>query len=209
MLGYRKSAVALSAVVLPLLIAGCSSWSSAERNGADETTSAGGTSWILVDQGQATPSPSTTPGTASPTPSVTLPPLPTASPSASGSANPTCTPRKHSTPIEGLAVTPSSTSAVVTWYHPGGSNIVDYRVTAISQDLVSGVQPEIGWTRSAPAKCGDVSATVPGLQPNSHYVFSVDAVLRRDDLAREGTYTQTVARSFVVTTTSPSDGGRG
>ncbi|GGM97270.1 hypothetical protein FHR83_000171 [Actinoplanes campanulatus] len=200
MLGYRKSAVALSTVVLPLLIAGCSA-SSGKRAGADETTSGVGTSWILVDQGQATPAPSTTPGTASPTPSATLPPLPTASPSASGSATPGCTPRNHSTPIEGLAVTPSSTSAVVTWYHPGGSNIVDYRVTAISQDLVSGVQPEIGWTRSAPAKCGEVSATVTGLQPKSHYVFSVDAVLRADDLQREGTYTRTVARSYVVTTT--------
>ncbi|GAA0423400.1 hypothetical protein Aca07nite_23300 [Actinoplanes capillaceus] len=200
MLGFRKSAVALSAVVLPLLIAGCSA-SSGKRAGEDETTSGVGTSWILVDQGQATPSPSTTPGTASPTPSATLPPLPTASPSASGSATPSCTPRNHSTPIEGLAVTPSSTSAVVTWYHPGGSNIVDYRVTAISQDLVSGVQPEIGWTRSAPAKCGEVSATVTGLQPKSHYVFSVDAVLRADDLQREGTYTRTVARSYVVTTT--------
>ncbi|MBO3742380.1 fibronectin type III domain-containing protein [Actinoplanes flavus] len=201
MLGYRKSAVALSAVVLPLLIAGCSSSSSGKRNGEDEATSVGGTSWILVDQGQATPAPSTTPGTAAPTPSITLPPLPTVSPSASGSATPVCTPRQNAQPIDGLTVTPGSTSAVVTWYHPGGANIVDYRITAISQDLVSGPQPQIDWVREVPLECGMVSTTVPGLQAKSHYVFSVDAVLRQDDMAREGTYTRTVARSGVVTTT--------
>ena len=87
---------------------------------------------------------------------------------------------------------------MVTWYHPGGGDIVDYRVTAISQDLRSGQQEEIGWTRAAPAKCGDVSATVPGLSAGTPYVFSVDVVKKRTD--RDGTYTETVARSQVVST---------
>ncbi|MEV0898646.1 fibronectin type III domain-containing protein [Actinoplanes sp. NPDC049802] len=197
MLGYRKSAVALSAVMLPLLLGACSS----SPRKVEEETAEAGRNWIMVNEGEATPTPVTTYGKASPTPSTTLPPLPTTSPSASGSPDPSCTPRQRTSPINGLGVTPASTSAVVTWYHPGGPNIVDYRITAISQDLVNGAQAEIGWTRSAPEECGEVSATVPGLQPRSRYVFSVDVVLRREGVGLEGTYTRTVARSGVVTTT--------
>ncbi|MDI6101533.1 fibronectin type III domain-containing protein [Actinoplanes sp. NEAU-A12] len=196
MLGYRKSAVALSAVVLPLLLAGCSSSSGSVR---EETVDAG-RSWIVVDEGAATPSPTTTFGTASPTPETTLPPLPTGS-SPTGMPATTCTPMQRITAINGLAVEPGSTSAVVTWYHPGGDNIVDYRVTAISQDLVVGAQKEIGWTRSAPDKCGDVSATVTGLDPQTPYVFSVDVVMTRSNPSLDGIYTETIARSGVVSTT--------
>ncbi|WP_328460325.1 fibronectin type III domain-containing protein [Actinoplanes sp. NBC_00393] len=194
MLGYRKrSAVALSVIALPLLLAGCAS--AAEK--AEEAAS-GGPEWILVEEGKATPSPTVKYGTASPTPSETLPTLPaTSSPTSRPSAG--CTPVQKIGGINGLGVEPGSTSAVVTWYHPGGGNIVDYRVTAISQDLRSGAQSEVGWTQVAPATCGDVTATVTGLEPGTDYVFSVDAVMSRAGL--DGITTRTVARSQVVSTT--------
>lgn len=196
MLGYRKTVVALSAVALPLLLAGCS----ASSGKAEEETADAGRNWIVVDEGKATPSPTTTFGTAPPTPSTTLPPLPTSS-ATTGTPATTCTPRQRITTIDGLAVDPGSTSAVVTWYHPGGGNIVDYRITAISQDLVVGAQKEIGWTRSAPAACGDVSATVTGLDPRTPYVFSVDVVMTRANPSLDGIHTRTIARSAVVSTT--------
>ena len=196
MLGYRKTAVALSAVVLPLLLAGCSSSS----RSAEEEPAGAGRDWILVDEGRATPSPATTFGTAAPTPAVTLPPLPTG-PVPTATPGTTCTPMQRIKTIDGLAVDPGSTAAVVTWYHPGGGNIVDYRVTAISQDLVVGSQREVGWTRSAPEECGDVSVTVTGLDPKTPYVFSVDVVMTRANMSLDGTYTETIARSGVVSTT--------
>jgi hypothetical protein len=199
-LGYRKSVVALTAVALPLLLVGCSSSSSSTRPGEEETAGAG-RNWIVVEEGNPTPSPTDPVGTASPTPSTTLPPLPSGGPWPSGTPSSTCTPMQRIKRIDGLAVTPASTSAVVTWYHPGGSNIVDYRVTAINQDLVTGAQKEVGWTRSAPDRCGDVSATITGLDPQTPYTFVVDVVLTRDNFSLEGVYTQTIARSGVISTT--------
>ncbi|PWK51254.1 fibronectin type III domain-containing protein [Actinoplanes xinjiangensis] len=199
MLGYRKYAVALTAVALPLLLVGCSS-SSSTRPGEEETAGAG-RDWIVVEEGDPTPSPTDPVGKASPTPSTTLPPLPTGGASPTATPGSTCTPMQRIKTIDGLAVTPASTSAVVTWYHPGGGNIVDYRVTAINQDLVTGAQKEVGWTRSAPAECGDVSATVTGLDPQTPYTFVVDVVLTRDNFSLEGVYTRTIARSGVISTT--------
>jgi hypothetical protein len=198
-LGYRKSAVALSAVVLPLLLTGCSSSSS---SGTDEQkTVDAGRSWIVVDEGKAVPSPATTFGKASPTPETTLPPLPTG-PAPTGTPGSTCTPTQRiKGGVNGLAVQPGSTSAVVTWYHGGGANIVDYRVTAASQVLVKGAQKELGWTRSVPATCGDVSVTVTGLDPRTPYIFTLDMVLTRSNATLDGTYTETIARSRVVSTT--------
>ncbi|MEU8238659.1 fibronectin type III domain-containing protein [Actinoplanes missouriensis] len=197
MLGFRKkSALLLSAVALPLLVAGCSSASPASTP-ADNS----GADWMVVNAGKATPSPQTTYGTASPTPGVTLPTL-AASATPTASASPSCTPAPRGAGvINGLAVTPGRTSAVVTWYHPGGSNIVDYRVTAASQDLKVGAQDEVGWTTVTPAACGDVSATVTGLTAGTPYVFSVDVVMTHTG-TEEGTYTRTIARSDVVSTTT-------
>lgn len=197
MLGYRKSAVALSAVVLPLLLTGCSSSSvSAEEKAVDA-----GRSWIVVDEGKVTPSPTSTFGKASPTPEATLPPLPTG-PTPTARPGSTCTPTQRvKGAVNGLAVQPGSTSAVVTWYHGGGANIVDYRVTAAGQNLVKGAQKELGWTRTAPATCGDVSVTVTGLDPRTPYIFTLDVVMTRSNATLDGTYTETIARSRVVSTT--------
>jgi hypothetical protein len=102
--------------------------------------------------------------------------------------------------INGADVKASSTSAAVTFYNPGGQYLVEYRVTAISQDLVDGTQRDVGWTVITPgATCGYLTATVTGLDPRTRYVFSVDEVTRR--LGKDGTQASTVARSGVVSTT--------
>ncbi|WP_430780068.1 fibronectin type III domain-containing protein [Actinoplanes sp. G11-F43] len=198
-----RSAV-LTLVVAPLLLAGCSSSSSSSSEGGGEAQSTGrpGRNWILFDQGTVSGAPSASYGKASPTPSITLPTLPPASGSPKPTPSPTCTPQQHIKTIDGLGVRPSSTSAVVTWYNPGGSDLVDYRITAASQVLVKGMQPELGWTRSMPAKCGFVSATVTGLTPGTPYIFTVDKVRTRENLGLDGVQTQTIGRSHVVTTTS-------
>ena len=190
----RGSRAALALAVLPVLLAGCGS--AKETPKAEETTGPG---WLVMEQGTRPASPVPRYGKASPTPDLTLPPLPkTSSPTRKPGSS--CAPApRNAGPINGLDVRPSSTSAIVTWYHPGGGNIVDYRVTAISQDLRVGAQREVGWTQAVPARCGPVSATVPGLDPGTPYVFSVDAVMTRTGL--DGTYTRTVARSGVVSTT--------
>lgn len=196
-----KSAV-LTLLAVPLLLAGCSSSSSSSGDGDDSGGSGNpGRNWILFDQGSVSATPSATYGTASPTPSPTLPTLSSSS-SPRPTPSPTCSPMQNIKKIDGMDVVPSSTSAVVTWYNPGGSDIVDYRITAASQILVKGMQPELGWTRSMPAKCGFVSATVTGLQPATPYIFTVDKVRTRANLGLDGNQTETVARSHVVSTTA-------
>ena len=62
-----------------------------------------------------------------------------------------------------------------------------------------GEQRDIGWTVVTPeATCGYMTATVTGLDRDTRYVFSVDAVSRRT--GSDGTYAATVARSGVVKT---------
>ncbi|WP_433826308.1 fibronectin type III domain-containing protein [Actinoplanes sp. CA-015351] len=193
----RKSTLILFAAALPLAIGGCSSADSPSPSATEDRS---GTDWINTDAGKRTPSPTTRYGTASPTPEVTLPTLATNT-SPTAKASPSCTtPPKGAGGINGLDVRPSSTSAIVTWYHPGGGNIVDYRVTAFSQDLIAGEQEPVGWATVTPVTCGDLSATVTGLTPATHYIFVVDKVMTHAS-GVDGTYAKTVARSGVVSTT--------
>jgi hypothetical protein len=196
-LGVRgRSALILSAIALPLLAAGCSSGGSTTT----EPTTNAGPDWIDVNEGERTPSPATRYGTAAPTPELTLPTLAGTSPTPT--ASPTCTPPPRGAGvINGLDVSPGRTSAVVTFYNPGGDGIVDYKLTAATQDLKTGAQDEVGWTTVTPVGCGDLSASVTGLTPNTDYVFSVD-VRRKPTTTVEGLITKTIARSGVVRTTS-------
>ncbi|WP_412750549.1 fibronectin type III domain-containing protein [Krasilnikovia sp. M28-CT-15] len=96
-------------------------------------------------------------------------------------------------------MTAGTTSAVVSWYHPGDVSVVAYRVTAISQDLVEGQQPQLPWTVVTPEPgCHTITATVAGLQPHTRYVFPVNA--DRVSTTLDGTQSLTVARSRVVST---------
>jgi hypothetical protein len=183
-------------ILAPLVLGGCKSSTTAST--AVPTPS--GSPWVVTITGSATPSaapsgftatPSTFPTGFLPLPSGSVTPTPT--PSAS------CEPAA-STGIAGATVVPGSTSANVTFYNPGGQYLVEYRVTAISQDLVGGAQRDVGWTVLTPgATCGFLTATVTGLDAKTHYVFSVDQVTTK--LGKDGTSAETVARSGVVRTT--------
>jgi hypothetical protein len=190
-------------VAVPLLLSGCSMFTapSATKNGGTDLTTpvTGGNEWLVVAPGSATPSPVPSRG-ASPAPTATtsgfLPRAPVARPTPS----PTCardTP--HFNKINALTVVPGTTSAVVSWYNVGGYNIVEFRITAISQDLVRGEQRDVGWVRIKPANpCGYLTATVPNLDRRTGYVFSVDTVVVRR--SGDGTHAATIFRSSVVQT---------
>nr|WP_221377865.1 fibronectin type III domain-containing protein [Actinoplanes polyasparticus] len=184
-------------VFAPLVLAGCGSGDKAST--AED--GAGGKSWVVVNTGSATPSavPSRGTGTRSPLPSGFLPlPTATAKPTVAGTS--TCPPVKGNV-INGADATAGATSGTVTWYDPATSDIVEYRITAISQDAMLGPQRDVGWTVVTPgATCGYRTATVTGLNRDTRYVFSVDMVTSRRVQGNDGTVAATVARSRVVKT---------
>jgi hypothetical protein len=159
-----------------------------------------GEPWVVVSAGSATPSPQPSRGTARPstTPSGFLPiPSTSPTPSPSGSA---CDPTyPMALEINSAAVVTGTTSGTVTWWNPGGNDLVEYRLTAISQSLSVGEQRDVGWTVITPGdSCGYLSATLTGLDRQTPYVFSVDAVTTIR--GRDGTRAATVARSRPIST---------
>jgi hypothetical protein len=182
-------------VLAPLMLGGCGSG----ETPAAAPTSPPGAPWLVLASGNATPSPipSGGTGTRSPYPSGFLPlPPGAAAPAPTGSD--ACPPVKKQV-INGADATAGTTSGTVTWYDPGTADLVEYRVTAISQDAMLGEQRDVGWTVVTPgATCGYLTATVTGLDRGTRYVFSVDAVSKRNN--GDGTYSSTVARSGVVKT---------
>jgi Fibronectin type III domain len=183
-------------LLAPLLMGGCS----AAAGSATAEPAPTGSPWVLVKNGKAVAS-------SAPKGYVATPrTFPTGFlPRSSASPRPAPTPTGGCSPIGGdrmnfASVVPASTSAAVTFYDRGGADLVEYRVTAVPQDLQVGAQREVGWTVLTPgASCGFRTATVVGLDPGTDYVFSVDAVTRHRE--RDGTYGSTVARSAVVRTT--------
>jgi hypothetical protein len=183
-------------VLAPLLLSGCGTDKAATT--AEPTK---GPAWVVVSAGKATGAPAPAKGAAAPR---TFPtgflPLPSATPApvpSSSSCDPTY---PRSLKINGATVETGTTTGTVTWWNRGGSDLVEYRVTAIDQDLEYGEQRDVGWTVVTPAACGYQSATVTGLDPQSAYVFSVDAVTTGTARDRDGTYARTVARSLPVMT---------
>jgi hypothetical protein len=187
---------------VPLLLSGCGvlGLSAPGGSGGSPATSPTAPSWIVVDQGSASPSPTPSAGAGRPTPAATAgflplrPAAPAGTPSVSCSAN-----TFNFSKIDAADVVPATTTAVVTWYNVGGFNLKQFRLTAISQDLVGGKQRDVGFTVVAPTTpCGRMSATVTGLDRKTGYVFSVDAVVYRK--SGDGTRAATVARSHVIYT---------
>jgi hypothetical protein len=123
---------------------------------------------------------------------------PTPAPAVSG--NDCANIKFHRGQIDSATVVAGTTSATVTWYNPGGADLVEYRVTAIAEHQLSvGNQRDIGWTVIKPGSgCGFMSAPVTGLDRRTSYVFSVDAVFTKLD--QDGTWASTVARSIPTTT---------
>ena len=188
----------LAALPLVLLAGGCAK--SAGTPGA--TSPSSGFPWIVVNTGSATPSPAPTAsyGSASPFPSGFLP-LPSATATPTPTVSATCTSGQFQGGIIDYAsVVVGTTSAVVTWNNPGGNGLLRYRVTAIGQDVLPGLQRDVGWTVVTPVAgtCGMLSATVKNLSRKKHYEFSVDAVFTRT--GHDGTRAATIARSEPIST---------
>ncbi|GAA2866158.1 hypothetical protein Acy02nite_38800 [Actinoplanes cyaneus] len=196
MLGIRKATV----VVLPVLAGSLMLAACASSESATATPAPSGTNWLLVDTGSVSPSPTASFSPRAAFAAATLSPTvsPSATPAPGGSACETTAFKGGQ--INGADVTAGSTSAVVKWFNPGGPTLVDYHILAVSQKLVYGPQPETpGWITVTPTGCGWMTATVTGLLPGTPYVFSVDG--RWTSAGVDGTYTRTVARSGVVSTT--------
>lgn len=184
----------------PLLLGGCGSTTGTT---AQATPSAAATPWMAITGGSAAPSPTPSVSYSSPAPFATgFLPISTvsASPTPTPSANDCANIQFHNGAINSAGVVASTTSATVTWYNPGSPDLLEYRVTAISQNLAAGVQRDVGWTVIKPGSgCGMLSAPVTGLDRNTNYVFSVDAVFNHTD-GEDGTYGYTVARSIPTKT---------
>ncbi len=190
--------------LLPALLSGCAavpgSSSGASGSNAEFGSEAGGDSWLVSARGSATPSPRPSGRAVTPSPSPTVGFLPLGTPVPTGTPTDTCSPNTFNfSRIDGLDVTPGTTSAVLSWYNVGGYNLVEFRLYAISQDLEIGSQRDIGYVVVKPrTPCGEMTATIGNLDRRTRYVFSVDAVVLRR--SGDGTHSATVARSGSVRT---------
>jgi hypothetical protein len=191
-------------LVAPVLLSGCGALGLSASGGSSGAAAAGapsaGPGWVVVSRGSATPSARPSYPAASPTPVASgFLPLGAATPTRTPVA--TCSPNLYDFSKIGPAdVVPGRTSALVRWYNVGGYNVVQFRITATSQDPVGGRQRDVGWRVVPPSlPCGWMSATIGGLDRWTGYVFTVDAVVHRR--SGDGTHAATVARSLVVSTT--------
>jgi hypothetical protein len=204
--GPMRSARWALLLLVPVLLAGCGvlTGSAGTTAGGSSSSTAGQPNsaqpWQVVARGSATPTPTYSSG---------IPPYPSAGPTTGflplpaatrATPTPTCSPNTvHFSQIRALDVVPGATSAVASWYNVGGYNLVEYRLTAISQDLRFGKQRDVGWVTVKPsASCGQMSATITGLDRTTGYIFSLDAVITRR--SGDGTMAGTLLRSPVVRT---------
>jgi hypothetical protein len=101
--------------------------------------------------------------------------------------------------IATLDVEAGTNTATPTRYHPGDPTVPRYQITTIAPQLVPGEQRELQWQKVEPGdECGELTATVTGLERAYAYVFSVDAI--RQSTWQHTTRTATVARSAAVRT---------
>ncbi|SDT72069.1 hypothetical protein [Actinoplanes derwentensis] len=166
----RRTGIAITLATASLALGGCAALSmNGSGSGGDGagTTAELGKPWILVDQGKATPAPSTTTG------------KPTVSPSISVSATPTpdpgCTklwPRTDWRVFIPIEVTVGTGSVKIEWPTQYDSN---YRVTAVPQQLISGAQPEPTWKAVAAGTGCTMTTTITGLTSGAPYIVWLDA----------------------------------
>jgi hypothetical protein len=197
----RRGKLALLAIPFAgLLLGGCAKTATnAQATAAPSATKP----WMLRAGGPTGPTPTPSVSYTSPTPFPSgFLPIDTAgpSPTPTPSGNDCASIKFHAGQINSAGVTAGATTATVTWYNPGGADLVEYRVTAIAEHQLSvGAQRDIGWTVIKPGTgCGMMSAPVTGLDRQTSYVFSVDAVFTRTGV--DGTRSTTIARSIPTTT---------
>jgi hypothetical protein len=166
------------------------------------TVAPGSDATTTVLNGSAVPS--TAPASAPlPSPTATLPSLPalpSTSPTTRASGNAGPCGYRQSGAVDGVTAVPGAGTLTVTWWHPGDPTVQSYRVAAVSQQLVYGVQPSPTWVAVTPATgCQAMTTTLSGLARNSTYVVWVDAVSKTS----LGTTTDEVmvGRSSVISTT--------
>ena len=177
---WRRATVAVLAMLaLPSLLAGCSMLLGDESGGTADSGATAGPTWSIYEEGSPTPSqaPAGARVTADPLPA--LPPLPSAAntPPATLAATAECAGRLRAGKMDGLTVVPGTGSATVSWINANDSRVLEYRLAAVSQDLVGGRQPEPAWKSIAPTTgCVSMTTTVTGLTRGGWYVFWLDAV---------------------------------
>jgi hypothetical protein len=164
---FRKLWWALAG--LPFVLGGCGALglhgTLTPGAAASATPAPGGTGWIVVATGSATPSPGPSIGHGSPAP--VLPPV--ALPSAPSGCVPGWNLNDVLIP---MTVKPGKGSFTVSWPRQWDS---DYRITAVPQTLVSGSQPAYSWRTVTPTAGCTVSVTLTGLAPGKPYVIWLDA----------------------------------
>jgi hypothetical protein len=182
-------AIAAAAV---LGVSGCSALGLGGPSGSGGSSGSGGANGSKVQLpentvyqgGQAVPSPS--PGVGgSPvrTPLAALPSLP--APTGTSSYNPSpippvCEGRLREGFRNGLDVTPLGNGrAQVRWYEVGDPALQGYKLAAVSQQFVYGLQPPWKWQDVAKVgECAEVRTTVTGLVPGDPYIFVLHAVIK-------------------------------
>ncbi|OJF11264.1 hypothetical protein [Couchioplanes caeruleus] len=194
-------------LLAPLLLVGCGGLNGSSATPAESTSTQAPTDssddWLVVAQGKATPSPSPTSGVPPypfPTVSAATGVSSRAASAAQAVPSSTCSVREvHFSRITSLDVVAGTTTATATWTDFSGNNLVEYRLTALSQDLKPGPQRDIGWVRvGSKEACTTLTATIRNLDRKTGYVFSLDAVVTRQ--SGGGTRAGTIMRTGVIYT---------
>ncbi|MEU4423669.1 hypothetical protein AB0F81_23825 [Actinoplanes sp. NPDC024001] len=162
----RHTTTAIALAALSLALGGCAALGLDDSTTGSSAAEQAGEPFMMVEEGEATPSQTPSRGRApSPTPEATA---------ALPSPDPSCTkiwPRTEKVMIP-VEVTPGAGSLKVEWPTQYDS---DYRVTAVPQALVSGRQPEPTWQRVAAGTGCSVTATITGLESGAAYIVWLDA----------------------------------
>jgi hypothetical protein len=185
--GVRRL-LAVVALALSLPLAGCGALGLGSATPGTSTSTAGpgtpGGSWIVVETGSATPSPTPSMGTTSASPYPSLMGADGGGCPADWSGESTLIP---------LTVTVGRGSLTVTWPRQRESS---YRISAVPQDLVTGTQPEVVWRPVAAGPGCSVTATITGLISGKAYIVWLDAP--GAGFQRDGTPNKRSGRSGVV-----------
>jgi hypothetical protein len=179
---WRRAGALVLAGAGALVLTGCGLGDTDVQTTA-ATAAAPGSSWFLSSGGTATPTtepPLIQIGPTIPRPGEFTVPRPVpygVSPVTSPPPDPcngASTPRRI---VPGAVA--GAGSATVSWQADNRSEVLGYRVQAVTQELVSGTQPPtVQRTAGQVAGCGTVSVRLPGLTSGDHYVFWLEERVR-------------------------------